>query len=844
MPDYSDLLNALPDIDAAAISAPPPWLVDCLAHRFSLRTDSRWEEAHAFFEKHPGAWLPVCGEDGKPIGVINADICRQVHARQPAGKGGLGFASPQSRKKSISEAMVSLFDTIAVDAPIEQVLTVLGLPIGSDDHPHALLVLQEDDRLTGVADPHRILTVAASQISSQKALVTRQHEQVSLLQTQVEKAATNLEKLTCTTSESLRTSQLRLAAFANKIQATLRGFTEFAHLLLDTDLDHAERAQVQTIASQSSSLCTLAENIADLSGLECVPAPLSSEMFELLDALEESLCASSAKITEKKVELLCRIPQTLPRHLSGDRARLIRMVSLLLECAASQTASGTLTLNLQIIKDTPQQSLVELDIFTTWDETQNTVPDPTGHDLIQPASIAFPLCNHWAEQMGGSLSTERQPSKDLVYRLTLPFEKVQPTQEASRQETLWGIRALLVEPVPAHREVLTSWLSSWSMAYKSCPDPNDAATWTSTHAEQGAAFNLIILAHHPGILDALSLARTLKKLPAAQKSKVVLLCHKQTQPSPAEITKAGIDAVLYRPVTAQSLHDTLAKKAVIHPAAPAQAQPATSTHPLTVLVVDDSSANQEIAKALLEKLGHHPLIAGNGQEALDLLALQPVDAVLMDCHMPVMDGIEATRRIRSGDYSSIRRTIPIIALNASSSAAEKSRFTICGVNDFLAKPLIPSALSKILSKIVSSVTPTARAEPLTAPPPHPSIEEMDEEELALEAAKLAPPSPPKRPKLDLPPFLIEMFLKETSQRLGELDAALANQDIKTVTRIAHTIKGSASNFEADRLVKICQTIEKMGRDNDISQVPSLLPEVRAAYDETLAQLQSDMETPQ
>ncbi|GEM_PF-1298753 len=252
------------------------------------------------------------------------------------------------------------------------------------------------------------------------------------------------------------------------------------------------------------------------------------------------------------------------------------------------------------------------------------------------------------------------------------------------------------------------------------------------------------------------------------------------------------------------------------PIAGAQSAVTQSAH---ILVVEDNAVNQQVARTVLKKLGHQVSVAANGEEALVMLRLLPVELVLMDCQMPVMDGFEATRRIRNGEAGEPQRHVPIIAMTAHAFVQDRERALAAGMDDYLTKPIQLPLLGQVMQEWIGRQHAVALDEAVTSP---------EQTVAALEnVAVFAHDELLERVEGDreLAATLLEILVEGLEDALAGLQQAAAERDLAELGRLAHGLKGAALNGGAARLAEVARRIETAAQAGAPEHVDELLTEL-------------------
>jgi two-component system sensor histidine kinase/response regulator len=348
-------------------------------------------------------------------------------------------------------------------------------------------------------------------------------------------------------------------------------------------------------------------------------------------------------------------------------------------------------------------------------------------------------------------------------------------------------------------------------------------------AQAGTAYEVAILDWHMPEMDGLELARQLKADPAIPPLKLLMLTSSGLDDSAAQATAVGIEVYLRKPVRQAELYACLGR--LLGPAAPAAPPLARTVQPARfsarVLVAEDNPVNQEVASAMLEQLGCQAELVANGQQAIEAVACSRYALILMDCHMPVLDGFAATAAIRRQEQASGLPPVPIIALTANVVKGFREQCLAAGMDDYLSKPFEQAQLRALLAQWL----PPGRVEPPVASgaatPPDPAVAVADP---LLEPGPLAKIRALQRPgQPSLLGKIIGLYLASSPPLLQALREAVSQGDAVALTEAAHSLKSSSANLGATRLAALCKDLEQRGREQRLEGAEALLTEVDSHY---------------
>ena len=333
-------------------------------------------------------------------------------------------------------------------------------------------------------------------------------------------------------------------------------------------------------------------------------------------------------------------------------------------------------------------------------------------------------------------------------------------------------------------------------------------------------------------VDGLELSNRISTDPRFGDLQVVLLS--SIDSTLDERRAAGVHAHLRKPVRQSQLYDGL--MSLLMPDRPDASAPrstarlGTTEDTGTVLLVEDNPANQLVGARILEKIGHSVDVVSDGSEALDALGRRRYDAVLMDCQMPVMDGYEATRRLRRREVGG-RRT-PVIAMTAGVTIEDRHRCLEAGMDDFLPKPVRPEAIAATLGRWMRTTVSTVQVGPSThagEPTPSPRDETIDPErwEMVLELVGDDPAV------LD---ELVTAFATDVPAQIDRLREAMATRNLEAARGASHRIKGSAMNLGAAHLADTARQLEQRAREGTITAAADLLDQLDQQAERAIIEL--------
>jgi CheY-like chemotaxis protein/anti-sigma regulatory factor (Ser/Thr protein kinase) len=393
---------------------------------------------------------------------------------------------------------------------------------------------------------------------------------------------------------------------------------------------------------------------------------------------------------EKHIEIIVDIDPSLPVRVNGDPARLRQVLCNLLGNAVRYTHRGDVQVHV-LADSTPHTVRIEVrdtgvgmsrEKLAGLLERTSNAKDSRGFGLV--------IARQLVERMGGSIGVQSEEHRGSLFWITLPLPASPDQAIPAGAELLHGKRLLVVDDNAAVRRVIETQATSWGMSATVAENGQDALAAARTHANLGTPFHIVIVDHNMPGMSGLQLAARIKEDPLIRHDAIiVMLTGLNIAPTDTMARNVGIRRVLTKPVAGRALQSVLAEELLRRERfepddnTPVSGLPAN----LRVLVVEDHPLSQKVIRGMLAKLGVRSDVVSNGQEAVEAVQHHSYDLVLMDCEMPVLDGYEATRRIRAWETDNARRAVPIIALSAHILNEIKERCRQAGMNGHMAKPV-------------------------------------------------------------------------------------------------------------------------------------------------------------
>jgi diguanylate cyclase (GGDEF)-like protein len=622
-----------------------------------------------------------------------------------------------------------------------------------------------------------------------------------------------------------------LATMSHEIRTPMNGVLGMTELLLSSGLAARQQRLAETAYRSAEGLLGVINDILDFSKIEAGRLELNPEDITLRTLFDDTLELFADQARRNDIELIADLRPDLPHRVRCDATRLRQILVNLLGNAIKFTRhgevrlhadtvanpDGSLTLNIAVEDNGAgiplEQQAHIFDAFVQADSSTSRQYSGTG--------LGLTITQRLVELMGGAIEVHSEPGKGSRFVLSVRLQRADGTEiTPSQLRQLAGVRVLVIDDHATNRDILCNQLQAWGIREDCAADSTEGLALLRAAASQADPFSLVILDWKMPQIDGIELARCIGSDPLIPPLTMIMLSSAGDDAVARMARETGIAQYLTKPVRQDRLLACLLELHRQPPGAPGKARQTAQPRLFSgarILLAEDNLVNQEVALGMLELAGCQVDIAANGRLAVEQFENGAYDLILMDCHMPEVDGFEAGARIRELERSRGSAAVPIVALTADVQKGIEEKCQAAGMDDYLSKPFDQTRLMAKLQRWL----PGKAATPNDGPAPREGTSPRTPE--GLDAATIN-----QLRQLGgaqdqgLLQRVAKAYLEQAPGLLQQLRDGLAQGDLERTRQAAHSLKSSSANIGALALSGICAKIEAASRDGEAGLLPALM----------------------
>ncbi len=635
-----------------------------------------------------------------------------------------------------------------------------------------------------------------------------------------------------------------LANMSHEIRTPMNGIIGMAQLLSQTELRSHQRDFLSTIDESAHILLRLLNDILDFSKIEAGKLELERTDFRISECVARATQMLVLRAAEKGIEIAGRVAPEIPDYLVGDAGRVQQVLVNLLANAVKFTEAGEIYVNVNAESTLSDKVRLHFSVSDTGIGIARDKQEQIFHPFEQAEAsttrrfggtgLGLTISRQLVELMHGQMWVESEPGCGSRFHFTAEFIVAQDQHQRQTAElhSLQHLPVLVVDDNLTNRRILSELLQFWKMRPVLADSAEAARLALRKSEESQQPIRMILLDHHMPGEDGFHFAESIREFTKQGKCPIIMISSGSSPVDADQCQKHGIGRFMTKPVIASELLNEVLRQfgqftrvSVTKPDEVSE----SDIQPRRVLLVEDNEINRRVALGLIRSRGHQAAVAENGLEAVNLIAEQEFDVVLMDMQMPVMDGYEATIEIRKREHVSGGH-IPIVAMTAEALKGDRERCLAVGMDDYVSKPIASKDLYRAIERFPPLCLTRNSSGPVTE-----KVKERKEGTSGIQQqAEPTVPSnaPPKAaedavkstPRIDLSELrellscgqdeisaFIQLMKTETPKMLADIRAAINAGDYKLLRRAAHTLKGSVSYFGVKTLTEAVLSVETEAR---------------------------------